>query len=154
MLTELLIVFLTTMSPIVELRGAIPIGLALGLPVEVLVPVVFVVNCLVFFPIYFGLTIFYDHFFRRFGWFRKIIDRIHKKGLKYVGKYGIFGLVIFVGIPLPVTGVWTGTGIAWLLGLEWKRSFLAICLGVLIATCIVTSLSLGVLTGLTFAKGI
>jgi len=84
MLTELLIVFLTTMSPIVELRGAIPIGLALGLPVEVLVPVVFVVNCLVFFPIYFGLTIFYDHFFRRFGWFRKIIDRIHKKGNTWV----------------------------------------------------------------------
>jgi uncharacterized membrane protein len=155
MFTKLLIVLITTMSPIVELRGAIPLGIALGLPVEFFVPFVFVVNCLIFFPIYFGLELFYDHFFERFEWFRKIIENIHKKGSRYVGKYGILGLAVFVGIPLPVTGVWTGTGIAWLLGIEWKKSFLAICLGVLIVTCIITSVSLGILTGLNFfAKGI
>lgn len=152
MFTEFLVVLAATLSPFIELRGAIPLGIAMGLPSELIVPLIVTINCLVFFPVYFGLNLFYDHFMARFSWFRKIMDRIHRKGSKYVGKYGILGLAVFVGIPLPVTGVWTGTGIAWLFGLEWKRSFLAICLGVLIASSIITLLSLGVLNSLIFAK--
>jgi uncharacterized membrane protein len=64
---------------------------------------------------------------------------IHKKGSKYVEKYEVLGLAIFVGIPLPFTGVWTGSALAWLLDLDWKKSFLAVSLGVIIAACIVTA---------------
>ncbi len=152
MFTEFLVVLVATLSPFVELRGAIPLGIAMGLPAELLVPLIVMVNCLVFFPVYFGLNLLCEHFMERFGWFRKIMERIHRKGSKYVGNYGILGLTVFVGIPLPVTGVWTGTGIAWLFGLEWKRSFVAICMGVLIASAVITSLSLGVLNGLIFAR--
>ena len=148
MLNELLIVVLATMSPVLELRGGIPLGIGLGLPPEVVIPAAFVVNCLIFFPIYFGLALFYDRFFSRFGWARKLIDHVHRKGGRYVERYGIIGLAVFVGIPLPVTGAWTGTAAAWLMGLEWKRSFLAICLGVAIATTIVSVLTLGLSGGI------
>lgn len=145
MFSEILTVIIATMMPISELRGSIPIGLALGLPANITIPIAFIINCLIFFPIYFGLELFYEKFFTRFGWFRKIIGRIHSKGSSYVKRYGILGLGIYVGIPLPITGVWTGTAIAWLLGLNWKKSFLAICLGVTIATIIISVISLGII---------
>ena len=70
MFNEILIVIITTMLPIAELRGGIPLGLALGLPATIVIPLAFAVNCLVFFPIYFGMTLFYERFFERFGWAR------------------------------------------------------------------------------------
>lgn len=57
-------------------------------------------------------------------------------------------------LPLPVTGVWTGTLIAWLFGLDWKRSFLAICLGVLIAGTIISVAMLGLLNGMGLLAGV
>ena len=152
MSTELITVIITTMLPIAELRGGIPLGLGLGLNPAIVILTAFIVNCLVFFPVYFGLALFYDRFFSRFAWARKLIEHVHKRGSKYVEKYGILGLAVFVGIPLPVTGVWTGTGAAWLLGLDWKRSFLAICLGVLISTAIVSIISLGLINGIRLAS--
>jgi uncharacterized membrane protein len=144
MLNEILIVIITTMAPIAELRGGIPLGIALGLPASIVIPLAFAVNCLVFFPIYFGMTLFYERFFARFGWARRLVGKLHKKA-PAVEEYGWVALVLFVGIPLPVTGAWTGTGIAWLLGLDWKKSFLAVCLGVLMATAIVSFITLGLL---------
>jgi uncharacterized membrane protein len=73
--------------------------------------------------------------------------------LRYVEKYGIIGLAVFVGIPLPVTGVWTGTGAAWLLGLDWRKSFLAICLGVAMSATIVSLLVFGFLNGIVLLHG-
>lgn len=144
MFNEILIVIITTMLPIAELRGGIPLGLALGLPATIVIPLAFAVNCLVFFPIYFGMSIFYERFFERFSWARRLVGRLHKKA-PAVEEYGLVALILFVGVPLPITGAWTGTGIAWLLGLDWKRSFLAVCLGVLMATTIVSLLVFGFL---------
>jgi len=145
MLEQLWLVILTTLAPVAELRGGIPLGIALGLDPVVVIITAFIVNCLVFFPVYIGLTLLYEGIFDRFAWCRNLLERIHKKGRPYIEKYGIGGLIVYVGIPLPVTGAWTGTAIAWILGLEWKRSFLAVCIGVLIATLIVSLISLGVL---------
>jgi uncharacterized membrane protein len=145
MLEQLWPVIVTTLAPVAELRGGIPLGIAMGLDPALVIATAFIVNCLVFFPVYIGLTLLYERFFIRFAWCRKLIERIHKKGRPYVERYGILGLAVFVGIPLPATGAWTGTGIAWVLGLDWKRSFLAVCLGVLIAAVIVSAVSLGVL---------
>lgn len=138
MLEQLLLVIITTLLPIAELRGGIPLGIALGLDPLLVILTATVVNALVFFPVYFGLEILYERFFARFSWARKLIESVHRKGRKYVEKYGIIGLAIFIGIPLPMTGAWTGTAIAWLFKLEWKKSFLAVCLGVLIAAAIVS----------------
>ncbi len=144
MFYDILLVVITTMAPITELRGGIPLGLALGLPASLVIPLAFAVNCMVFFPIYFGMTLFYERFFERYGWARRLVGKLHKKA-PVVKEYGWVALVLFVGVPLPVTGAWTGTGIAWLLGLDWKKSFLAICLGVLMSTTIVSLVALGLM---------
>jgi len=145
---DILSVIITTMLPVAELRGGIPVGIiALGLPPALVIPLAIIVNCLIFFPIYFGLTLLYDRFFIRYSWARRLVDRVHRRGKPYLDKYGIPGLIILVGIPLPVTGAWTGTIIAWLLGLEWKRSFLAVCVGVVIAACIVSLITFGLIGG-------
>jgi len=138
-------VIITTMAPVSELRGGIPLGLSLGLDPATVIITCFIVNCLVFFPVYAGLSLLYDRFFSRFTWARNLMDRIHKKGKKYIERYGIPGLIIYVGIPLPVTGAWTGTAIAWLFGLDWKKSFATICAGVAVATVIVSGISLGII---------
>jgi len=140
-------VMVSAMLPISELRGSIPLGilvLNLNPLATILVSIVF--NMLVFFPVYIALHLLYHRFFERFGWARGIIERIHRKGKPFMEKYELIGLVIFVGIPLPFTGAWTGTGIAWLFGLNWKNSFLAIALGVLMAAAIVSVVVLGGLT--------
>ena len=150
---ELLAVIITTMAPIAELRGGIPLGIALGLEPFLVIITAFIFNCLVFFPVYFALSILYGRFFVRFSWCRRLIERIQKRGKPYIERYGVLGLLFFVGIPLPMTGAWTGTGIAWVLGLDWKKSFLTICLGVLMATVIVSLLTLGVLNGMSLLMG-
>jgi uncharacterized membrane protein len=142
-----LLVIIATMLPIAELRGGIPLGIALGLPPLTVILLAVVTNCLVFFPIFFGLKLFYERLFSRFTWARRLMNRVHKKGGPYVEKYGIIGLAVFVGMPLPVTGAWTGTGVAWFLGLDWKKSFLAVCLGVMISAAIVSTITLGFMNG-------
>lgn len=143
-LAELWPVILTTMLPIAELRGGIPLGiLGLGLDPAAVIITAIVVNALIFFPIFFILKLLYDDFFVRFGWARRLIERVHNKAGPFVERYGVWGLIIFVGIPAPVTGAWTGTGIAWLLGLDWRHSFLAILVGVIISATIVSAVVLG-----------
>jgi uncharacterized membrane protein len=137
-------VILTTMLPIAELRGGIPLGiLGLGLDPATVIVTAIIVNALIFFPIFFILKLLYDDFFARFGWARRLIERVHKKAGPFVDRFGIWGLIIFVGIPAPVTGAWTGTAIAWLLGLDWRRSFLAVTVGVVISATIVSAVVLG-----------
>lgn len=148
MLAELWPVILTTMLPIAELRGGIPLGIALGLDPLTVIVTAFVVNCLIFFPIFIALALLYEGVLNRIGFCRSVINRAHKRARPYLDRYGILGLAVFIGIPLPITGVWTGTIIAWLLGLNWKKSFLSICLGVLISTIIVSVISLGVFNGI------
>ena len=125
MIDQFLPVIITTMLPVAELRGGIPLGIALGLEPFSVILTSIIVNCLIFFPIYFGLEFLYEDFFSRFSWARKLIERVQRKGHKYVDRYGILGLIIFVGIP----------------------SFLAVCLGVLISATIVSLAVFGLIGG-------
>lgn len=143
MLPELWPVIITAMLPVAELRGGIPLGMALGLNPWVVIAAAIIANCAVFFPVYFGLKYLYKDVFERFAWARRLVERLRKRGGPYIERYGIPGLIIFVAIPLPATGAWTGTLIAWLLGLDWKRSFLAVAAGVVIAGAIVSAVVLG-----------
>ncbi|MBM3304007.1 MAG: small multi-drug export protein [Candidatus Aenigmarchaeota archaeon] len=150
MLEQLWIVIIASLSPVLELRGGIPIGVGLGLDPLLVIITAVVFNALVFFPVFAALGLLYRRLFERFGWARRIIERIHKKGRPVIERYGVIGLVIFVAVPLPVTGAWTGTIIAWLLGLDWRRSFLAVALGVVIAGAIVSAVVLGGISVLNF----
>jgi uncharacterized membrane protein len=146
---QMIMFLLLTAAPFTELRLGIPAAIGVGIDPWFVIPAAMVLNCLIFFPIYFALDKLYKRFFERYSWARRIVGRAQRKGKPYIEKYGIIGLALYVGVPLPVTGVWTGTLIAWLFGLDWKRSFLAICLGVLIAGTVISVATLGVLNGLS-----
>lgn len=146
MIEKIGLVILTTALPILELRGGLPLALSLGFnPISALLLTV-LINALLFFPIFFGLKAFYDMSFSKIKFVNRIIERVRKKGSPYVKKYGLIGLTIFVAIPLPMSGVYSGTILGWLLGLEWRKAFLAIALGALIAGLIVLGASIGIFT--------
>jgi len=136
-------VALITMVPWIELRASIPAGLAMGLDVVQLFIFVIIVNTLLALPLYIGLSLTYERFFKRFVFIRNIIERTHAKGKPYVEKYGLLGISLFIGIPLPGTGVWSGTLVAWMLGMKKRQALLAAFFGNLIAGIIVTIVSLG-----------
>lgn len=144
-LSEFLQVFFTAAAPISELRGAIPLGIVTH---EISWPIVFVVaiagNLL---PVPF-LLLFLDPLTRllsKVKLLEKIInwffERTRKRG-KIVQRYETIGLTLFVAVPLPITGAWTGSILAFLLGMGFWRAFISIALGVLIAGAIVTALTL------------
>ena len=131
-------VLLATISPISELRGGIPLGiLEFGLHPLFTFCIAVIANALIFFPIFFILRLFYDKLLYRIPLFDKYLDNLRKRGKPKVDKYGFWGLTLFVAIPLPITGVYTATILAWLLEMDWRRAFPPIAIGVVIAGVIV-----------------
>ncbi len=144
-----LTVIILSLLPISELRGAIPTGIALGFsPISIFLIAVFF-NAIAFFPIYFGLKYFYKYV-KNNNFITRIVERARKKGHKPMKKYGVWGLIFFVAIPLPFTGVWTATIISWLFDLDRWKSFAVIAIGVVIAGIIVTLSSMGVIQIISF----
>ena len=136
-----------TVMPTIELRGSIPFGFAAGLD-----PILVIISCIAFnillIPALFVLlNLIFDGLEEVpiIGkWFEKKLGKIHRKAGKYVDKYGYLGLALFVAIPLPGSGVYTGSLAAFLLSMEHKKAMIAIAVGVLIAGIIVSLASLGV----------
>lgn len=134
---------LMSMAPVVELRGAIPVGIAMGVePLKALT--ICMLGSLIPTPfILFGVRPVFK-WLKRTKLFRKLINNLSDKTLrrsKKVKKYGFWGLLIFVATPLPGTGVWSGTLAAALLNMRFKVAFPAIVIGNFIAGVIVTLLS-------------
>ena len=142
---KLLLTFTTAMVPVIELRGAIPVGIAAGLPPAVTCAAAILGNLV---PVPFIMLLIR----RVFDWLRdthffgpKIIwleQRAHLKG-RLVRKYRLLGLVILVGIPLPGTGAWTGALVAALLDIRMRHALPAIVLGLVMATLITVTVTLG-----------
>lgn len=157
--TPELAVFITSMLPIIELRAALPMainffhipwprafiislaGNLLPVPLILLLlgPAVRLLSRVPFMKTF-------------FGW---LFERTRKKGNTVIEKYEEIGLLLFVAIPLPGTGAWTGALIAFLFGLDFGKSMLVIAIGVLIAGIIVTTLCLlgwlgAILAGVAF----
>jgi len=137
-------VLLFTVSPISELRGGIWYGINSGLDPLLTFSIAVIANALIFFPIFFALRLFYDKFLYRIPLFDKYLDNLRKRGKPKVEKYGFWGLFLFVAIPLPITGAYTGTILAWLLGMDWRKAFPAVGLGVIVAGVVVLLITLGV----------
>ncbi|MCD8144196.1 MAG: small multi-drug export protein [Oscillospiraceae bacterium] len=142
-----LLTLLVAMVPVVELRGAIPFGVALGLPIPLSVIASIIGNLIPTpFIIVYVRRIF--QFLRRInrklnGLVTRLEDRAHLKSAS-VEKYGMVGLCILVAIPLPGTGAWTGSLVAALLDMRLKRAMPAVIVGVCIAAVIVTTITYGV----------
>jgi len=144
MTREIALTLLATVLPISELRGGIPLGISLGLDPWFTFSIVVAANALIFFPIFFALRLFYDKLLSRIPLFDQYLDSLRKRGKPKVDKYGFWGLTLFVAIPLPITGAYTGTILAWLLGMDWKKAFPAVGLGVIVAGVVVLLITLGV----------
>ncbi len=139
------LILITSALPVLELRGAIPLGLNLHEPLLKVSLLAIVGNlipipALLFFlePVSSKLRKFYL-FEKFFSW---LFARTRKKS-KLIEKYEFFGLIIFVAIPLPMTGAWTACIAASLLKMPFKRAFTAISIGVSIAALIVAGLCCG-----------
>jgi uncharacterized membrane protein len=144
MTREIALTLLATIAPISELRGGIPLGISLGLDPLFTFFVAIIANTLIFFPVFFALRLFYDKLLFRIPLFNKYLDNLRKRGEPKVEKYGFWGLILFVAIPLPVTGAYTGTILAWLLGMDWRKAFPAVGLGVIVAGVVVLLITLGI----------
>lgn len=147
-----LIAFLLSMAPILELRGGILAARALGLNPIVSFIICYIGNIL---PVPFILWLIKSIIDKMrtstVGCFKKFVLWLDKKVEQKKGqieKYGFWGLVLFVGIPLPGTGAWTGCLIAAMLEMDKKKSFLAACIGVLMAGIIMSILSIGIFDGI------
>ncbi len=147
-----LVTVIIGMIPIAELRGAIPwalanppIGGGLTWPVACAFAIfgnfIPVIPLLLFFERVYLFLSRWPIFERFFNW---LFARTRKKG-KMIERYEMWGLVVFVGIPLPVTGAWTGTLAAFLFGVKWYKAALAIMAGLFMSATIVTLLTLGIL---------
>jgi putative small multidrug export related protein len=148
LLNKMFGIFLISMLPVVELRGAIPVGAAIGLPWYLNMIVSIVGNLLpVPFILLFSVKAF--EFMKKHNILVKFIEKIEnraKKRSEGLATGEFIGLMLFVAIPFPGTGAWTGALIAALLQFERKRSFIYITLGVLIAATIMTAASYGVIS--------
>lgn len=132
--------------PIIEVRGAIPIGLSFGMApfytlvlcyIGSMIPVPFIL--LGIRPVFNALG--------KVKWIGKILDHLSTRSMKKsknIQAYGFAGLVLFVAIPLPGTGVWSGAMAASLLNMRIKSSLLAIAIGNLVAGTMITLISTGV----------
>jgi len=148
MLEKVAWVLLATVAPISELRGGIPLGISLGLHPWVTFLIAVIANALIFFPIFFALRLFYDKVLFRIPLFNRYLDGLRKRGKPIVDKYGFWGLFFLVAVPLPFTGAYTGTILAWLIGMDWRKACLAVGLGVVVAGIVVLLITLGIVSSL------
>lgn len=145
-IVEYLITFVLSMTPIIELRGAIPVGVAMGLSYLESFIISFIGNII---PIYFIVKFIKPlfNFFGKFKPFKKIIDWATDKATKHIEtneklqNYTMFGLFLFVAIPLPGTGAWVGSLIANFLNIPVKKAFWPLAAGVLTAGIIILTLT-------------
>jgi len=145
-LGKLLMTFLISMVPVVELRGAIPIGVAHGLPFWWAIPVSIVGNLV---PVPF-IIIFIKKIFAwlrtKSKWLNDLVTRLENRAISKIDtvkKYQFWGLFMFVAIPLPGTGAWTGALIAAMMDMDLKDAWPSITLGVITAGAIVAFVTYG-----------
>lgn len=142
-LSEEALVFVISMCPILELRGGLVAAALFGIEMWKAIAICVIGNII---PVPFILLLIT----RIFDWmkqtkaFRPMVEKLENKAMSkkdQIEKYEFWGLMLFVGIPLPGTGAWTGSLIAALLGMRFKKAFPAVIFGILMATIIMTTLS-------------
>ncbi len=141
------VVFIISMIPILELRGGLIVSKLLEMPITTAIPLCIIGNII---PIPFILLFIKQIFkwMKKIRLFRGLVEKLENKAMSKsdnIKRYEFWGLVLFVGIPLPGTGAWTGSLIAALLDVDFKKAVLAELLGIAIATVIMSIFSYGLL---------
>lgn len=141
-MTEIVIkAIVLSMLPIAELRGGIPYAIFNGISPVLAYFICVGANIMAFPIVHFFLEFLHPYFMKvklYENLFDKIVVRTRKKIEGNIEKWGFWGLMIFVMIPLPVTGAYTGSFAAWLFNIQKKKAFMSVALGVVIAGIIVT----------------
>lgn len=143
-----LCVFFCSMIPIIELRGAIPLGAALGLPIWQSYLLSVVGNMLPVPIILLFVKKVLSFMSRcRVKFFNKVANYVYEKAEKNrarIEKYSFWGVALFVAIPLPMTGAWTGSLVAAMLDMKFFKAVLSALVGVLCAGVVMTLISYGI----------
>lgn len=145
-----LIVFIISMVPILELRGGLLAASLFNIDIVKAIWICVIGNII---PVPFILLLITPIFqwLKQTKVFRPLVEKLERKAMgksEQIEKYEFWGLVLFVGIPLPGTGAWTGSLIASLLGIKFKKAFPAVIVGILVATVIMSIVSYGLLGAL------
>ena len=142
MLQDILFTFLISFSPFGEARAGIPYGELNGLPIMLVFIVGLVANLLVF-PIFYKVIELANKYLWKKPLYKKtalyLALRARTKTQEVIKKYGVWGLMIFVMIPLPVTGAYIGTIAAFIFGISYQKSLIAISSGITISSIMVAS---------------
>ena len=142
MLKDILFTFLISFSPFGEARAGIPYGELNGLPIMLVFIVGLVANLLVFPIFYKAIELANKHLWKN-PLYKKtalfLALRARTKTKEVIKKYGVWGLMIFVMIPLPVTGAYIGTIAAFIFGISYQKSLIAISSGITISSIMVAS---------------
>ncbi len=151
-----LLTLILSVFPLVELKGAIPIGTLFGEHLLTSFALAYIGSSLICIPVFFLLIPIFN-LFKKIPFIKKLIVKIETvlkekaeklaesssgEAEKVKNKMLVWGLFVFVAIPFPVTGVWTGTAIAVFLNLKFSQSFLPLVLGNLVAGILITILTL------------
>lgn len=158
-----LVLVAATFIPGLELRASIPVGFFANIPfleyeqsIRGAIGIVPAIAICFFSNVLVGMLVFWlmgpaEHLLRKWGWFDRVVwPRIVRKQEKlrpYVDKYGEWGVALFIGVPLPGTGAYTGAVGAYLLKLDRKRFWVANFAGVLLAAIAVTAICYLIMAG-------
>jgi uncharacterized membrane protein len=146
MLVKFLHVMVLSIVPWVELRLAIPYGIAREkLDPGVAFAAAVLASWAMIVPMFVAMDLFYDRFLARSALARRLIQEVRRHGRTYVDRWGVVGVGVYVSLPLPGPGVYSGAVLAWTFGLPRRQAVAALAVGVLVSAFLVTLISTGLI---------
>jgi uncharacterized membrane protein len=132
---------LFSIAPFVELRLAIPYGITKGVHPIVAVAAAVVATWAVIIPMFLVMDLFYERFLSRVPLVRHFVEEVRTRGRPFVERWGVVGVGVYVSLPLPGPGVYSGTVLAWLFGMPRRQAIIALATGVLVSGILVAGIS-------------
>lgn len=135
-------VMLLSIAPVVELRVAIPYGIAhLHLHPFVAAGAAVVASWAVILPTFLVMDLFYDRFLSRVGLIRHVVEEIRARGRPHVERWEVLGVGVYVSLPIPGPGVYSGVVLAWVFGMPRRPAILALAAGILVSALLVAGIA-------------
>ncbi len=134
-------VMILSIAPFVELRLAIPYGITKGLHPLVAIAAAVAATWVVIVPMFLVMDLFYERFISRIPLVRHFVGEVRRRGRQYVERWGVVGVGVYVSLPLPGPGVYSGTVLAWLFGLPRRQAIISLAIGILVSAILVAGIS-------------